>query len=261
MKKGRRKSGPLVLMPCQDLLVLLLALLVGHGAGGLAGALAGGLALTAAAVYGAAFQARGLYRLDMLHLRLSPLYHGRRVPPFTNIGGAPGRMTRAAYGADGRGRTGTLSPAADFESATSANSITSAYHDPVIISDYADDCKFFLVYAGGRGGGERKVWTEGRDGERSSTLPPRRRGEAARHMSPGGMRGCCPARQTRREFMPLHAPCAAVLKAQLMHGTDCACAARRGRRDRKFMPRRTVALTAHDAPLLSAPACPYFSTT
>ena len=62
--------------------------------------------------------------------------------------GAPGRMTRAAYGADGRGRTGTLSPAADFESATSANSITSAYHDFVIISDYARDCKFFLVYAG-----------------------------------------------------------------------------------------------------------------
>ncbi len=35
---------------------------------------------------------------------------------------------RGSYGAGGRTRTGTLSPAVDFESTTSANSITPAHH-------------------------------------------------------------------------------------------------------------------------------------
>ena len=51
---------------CQNLL-LVLALLVGHGAGGLAGGLARGLALAAAAMGGALLQGGPIERLNMSH--------------------------------------------------------------------------------------------------------------------------------------------------------------------------------------------------
>ena len=67
MKKGRRNSEALRIS-IATLLLLALALLIGHSAGSLAGALAGSLALAAAAMRSAVFKARGLNRLDMLHV-------------------------------------------------------------------------------------------------------------------------------------------------------------------------------------------------
>ena len=54
--------------PIQACFLLVLALLVGHGARSLTGGLAGGLALAAATVGGAVLQSRAVKRLDMLHL-------------------------------------------------------------------------------------------------------------------------------------------------------------------------------------------------
>ena len=68
-----------------NLLILVLALLVGDAAAGLAGRLAGGLALAAAAVLGALAQIAGLDGLNMLHgsfllviFSILSVYHGVR---------------------------------------------------------------------------------------------------------------------------------------------------------------------------------------
>ena len=66
MKKGLPINGGLNYQINLALLVLLLALLVGHGAGS--------LALAAAAVYGAVLKTRGLYSLNMLHDLISSRY-------------------------------------------------------------------------------------------------------------------------------------------------------------------------------------------
>ena len=57
-----------------NLLILVLALLVGDAAAGLAGRLAGGLALAAAAVLGALAQIAGLDGLNMLHGKIPPSF-------------------------------------------------------------------------------------------------------------------------------------------------------------------------------------------
>lgn len=53
--------------------LLVLALLVGHGARGLTSGLAGGLALAAAAVSGAVLQSCAVERLHMLHSVFPPM--------------------------------------------------------------------------------------------------------------------------------------------------------------------------------------------
>ena len=54
-----------------------------------------------------------------------------------------GRLNSLPFGAGDRGRTGTVSPPPDFESGTSANSITPAHDSFSIINDW--DSKINII--------------------------------------------------------------------------------------------------------------------
>ena len=72
--KGRKKAGALRLPFC-DVILLILALLVGDRAGRLAGGLTRGLALTAAALGGAGLKSGPIESLDVLHWYLLLIHY------------------------------------------------------------------------------------------------------------------------------------------------------------------------------------------
>ena len=67
-----KKAGAVKRLPFQARCLLILALLVGHGAGSLAGGLARGLALAAAALGGALLQSSSVESLNVLHVVSPP---------------------------------------------------------------------------------------------------------------------------------------------------------------------------------------------